>query len=91
MSRYVNDKAEGIRVRDAFYSRGTITLGECEGGRETKWCGWRVIYLDGHIYACVTGPRGDYSCATEITRDEIDMHVDDTAAALMRLDEVSHG
>jgi hypothetical protein len=79
MSRYISSGPEEDAVRASCHDDSKF-IGDSDGDRETKWMGWRVLLVDGRIYACVTDPEGGFCCAEEITSDELGMYVKGAAA-----------
>ena len=58
-----------------------------EPTHETKRMGWRVLLIDGQLYACATDPGGGISVAETIDGAQLGMYVDDERAALKALSD----
>ena len=86
MSRYATGD-EWKKVAAAFRSPGTPEIGRMEPTHETKRMGWRVLLVDGQMYACATHPGGGISAAETIDGAQLGMYVDDERAALKALSD----
>ena len=68
-----------VVVKKAFGTQKPI--GVCEPCRESKWTGWKVLLVEGHLVACVTDQGGDYVCSEVIAESKLGMYVDDEKMA----------
>jgi len=75
MGKYIDDEFS----RRAHKSGAMI--GKTSPSLETKWTHWEVMSHEGRIIACVIGGMGFYSCAEEITPNELPTYCDDPNVA----------
>jgi hypothetical protein len=82
MSRFVSSEEEEQSVKQAITDGRAVDLGGVSPCSEMKWTGWRVVFFDGRVYACVVDTAGWVSCMEEIAGDEVGSYCEQDAGAI---------